>query len=191
MPDDYPQLELADRDAWERWLERNHETASGVWLRFAKKASGRTTVGYAEAVDVALCFGWIDGQVQRLDDDHYLQKFTPRRKRSRWSQINTERVARLVGEGRMRPAGRAQVELAKADGRWDAAYPSPARAQVPEDLQAALDRNERAAETFGSLSKSARYTILYAIGDAKRPETRARRIRKYVDLLEQGRGPDG
>ena len=189
MPGDYPQLELSGQDDWQAWLDANHESSDGVWLMFAKKASGITTVNYAEALDVALCFGWIDGHVKRLDDDYYLQKFTPRRKRSRWSLINTEHVARLIEEGRMRPAGQAQIDAAKADGRWDAAYASPSRAKVPADLEAELDKSKKAAEKFESLSKSARYTIVYAIEEAKRPETRARRIKKYVDLLNAGKGP--
>lgn len=189
MAAEYPQLEFADQAGWEDWLGANHESADGVWLMFAKKASGIRTVTYAEALDAALCFGWIDGHVQRLDDDYYLQKFTPRRRRSRWSLINTEHVARLTAAGRMRPAGQAQIEAAKADGRWDAAYASPARAKVPADLRSQLDKNKKAAEKFDSLSKSARYAILYAIDEAKRPETRARRIEKYVELLKQGKGP--
>lgn len=189
MAAEYPQLEFADQAGWEGWLGTNHESADGVWLMFAKKASAVTTVTYAEALDVALCFGWIDGHVKRLDDDYYLQKFTPRRKRSRWSLINTEHVARLIEAGRMRPAGQAQIDAAKTDGRWDAAYASPSRAEIPSDLRSQLDRSTKAAEKFESLSKSARYTILYAIEDAKRPETRERRIKKYVDLLKQGKGP--
>jgi uncharacterized protein YdeI (YjbR/CyaY-like superfamily) len=143
-------------------------------------------VTYGEALDVALCFGWIDGQVSGLDEICYLQRFTPRTKRSKWSKINRDHIARLAKEGRMRPAGLAAVEAAKADGRWDAAYDSPSNATVPDDLQAELDRNAKAAAFFATLSSANRYAILYQIQDAKRPETRARRIAKYLGMLERG-----
>ena len=135
---------------------------------------------------MALCYGWIDGQVSRLDETYYLQRFTPRTKRSKWSRINREHIARLTQEGRMQPAGLAAVEAAKADGRWDAAYDSPSTATVPDDLQAELDANPKAAAFFATLSSANRYAILYQIHDAKRPETRARRIAKYVAMCERG-----
>ncbi len=144
------------------------------------------TVDYAQALDVALCFGWIDGQVSRFDETYYLQRFTPRTKRSKWSKINREHIARLTREGRMRPAGLAAVEAAKTDGRWDAAYDSPSTATVPDDLQAELDASPQAAAFFATLSSANRYAILYQIADAKRPDTRARRIAKYVGMLERG-----
>ena len=145
-----------------------------------------TTVDYAQALDVALCFGWIDGQVQRFDETYYLQRFTPRTKRSKWSKINRDHVARLTKEKRMRPTGLAVVEAAKADGRWDAAYDSPSNATVPEDLKAALDASPKAAAFFATLSSANRYAILYQVQDAKRPETRAQRIAKYVAMCERG-----
>ena len=185
MADDLPIEELATPADWEAWLEQHHQSP-GVWLKFAKKGTGVTTVDYAQALDVALCFGWIDGQVQRFDETYYLQRFTPRTKRSKWSKINREHVARLAKEGRMRPAGLAAVEAAKADGRWDAAYDSPSNATVPEDLQAELDANPKAAAFFATLSSANRYAILYQIQDAKRPETRARRIARYVGMCERG-----
>ena len=186
MADDLPIEELATPAEWEAWLEEHHAEGRGVWLKFAKKGTGVTTVDYAEALDVALCFGWIDGQVQRFDETYYLQRFTPRTKRSKWSKRNREHVARLKKEGRMRPAGLAAVEAAKADGRWDAAYDSPTTAAVPDDLQAELDAHPKAAAFFATLSSANRYAILYQLQDAKRPETRARRIAKYVAMLERG-----
>jgi len=179
-------VELATQAAWETWLEAHHADERGVWLKFAKKGTGVTTVDYGQALDVALCFGWIDGQTSRLDETYYLQRFTPRTKRSKWSKINRDHVARLTKARRMRPAGKAAVEAAKADGRWDAAYDPASRATVPDDLQAELDRNAKAAAFFATLSGSNRYAILYRIQDAKRPETRARRIAKFVGMLERG-----
>jgi len=167
----------------EAWLERNHASSDGVWIKFAKKASGIQSVVYADALEVALCFGWIDGQVRRLDERHYLQRFTPRRPRSTWSKINRGKAERLIAEGRMRPAGRREVERARADGRWDEAYDSPAKATVPDDFQSALDAEPVAKAFFATLGRSERYSFLYRIADAKRPETRARRIAEYVELL--------
>lgn len=142
---------------------------------------------YAEAVEISLCFGWIDGQVKRSEEEgFYLQRLTPRRARSKWSQINRDKVAALIASGRMQPAGLAEVERAKADGRWDAAYAPPSRMTVPDDLRSALDAEPVAAERFAALSASARYSILYYVHDAKKPETRARRIAKYVGMLARG-----
>jgi len=143
-------------------------------------------VVYAEALDVALCYGWIDSQVARLDERFYLQKFTPRRARSKWSQINREKIEALTKEGRMKPAGLEQVELAKSDGRWEAAYASPATVEMPDDLQAALDASPKAAEFWAGLNKSNRFAILYQLQDAKKPETRARRLEKFLGMLERG-----
>jgi uncharacterized protein YdeI (YjbR/CyaY-like superfamily) len=168
---------------FEAWLEQNHASSDGVWIKFAKKASGIQSVVYADALEVALCFGWIDGQVRRLDEQHYLQRFTPRRPRSTWSKINRGKAERLIAEGRMRPAGRREVERARADGRWDEAYDSPAKATVPDDFQAALDAEPVAKAFFATLGRSERYSFLYRIAEAKRPETRARRIAEYVELL--------
>jgi uncharacterized protein YdeI (YjbR/CyaY-like superfamily) len=187
MPsDELPVIPFESREAWERWLEANHESPSGLWIKFAKKASGVETVVYAEAVEVALCFGWIDGQVARFDDDWYLQRFTPRRPRSKWSQINVERADSLIDQGLMRPAGLREVERAKADGRWDAAYASPSKIEVPDDLRAALDANPAARDFFETLDANNRYAILYRIHDAKRADTRARRIERFVGMLERG-----
>ena len=184
--DGKPILTLASEAAWEAWLDAEHATSDGVWLKFAKKGSGVETVVYAEALDVALCYGWIDSQVARLDERFYLQKFTPRRARSKWSHINREKIEALTKQGRMKPAGLEQVELAKADGRWEAAYGSPANVQMPDDLQAALDASPKAAEFWAGLNKSNRFAILYQLQDAKKPETRARRLEKFVEMLERG-----
>lgn len=175
--------------AWEAWLDANHTSTDGVWIQFAKKNSGISSVSYAEAVDVALCYGWIDGQVRGLDDNYWLQRFTPRRKRSRWSKVNREKVARLIEQGRMKPAGSKEIERAKADGRWDDAYDSPSRATVPDDLRHELEKNPEASEFFADLDGRNRYAILYQIQDAKRPETRARRIEKYVAMLNRREKP--
>lgn len=186
MPDELPVLFFADPDEWEQWLAAEHATAHGVWLKFAKKATGIRSLNHAGALDVALCYGWIDGQARGLDDQYHLQRFTPRRPRSKWSKINREKVAALQAAGRMQPAGLAEVERAKADGRWDAAYDPPSTATVPPDLQEALDQNPAAAAFFATLTGSKRYAFLYRIQDAKRPETRARRIATFVDLLNRG-----
>jgi uncharacterized protein YdeI (YjbR/CyaY-like superfamily) len=171
------------------WLEENHAASPGVWLKIAKKGSGHRSVTHSEALDVALRFGWIDGQRKALDDAWFLQRFTPRRSRSRWSKINRDRAAELISLGEMRPAGLAEVERAKADGRWDAAYDSPSNITVPDDLQRALDENPAAREVFASLNGQNRYAILYRVHDAKRPETRARRIAQFVEMLAEGRTP--
>ena len=184
--DGKPILAFASEAEWQAWLDAEHATSDGVWLKFAKKGSGVETAVYAEALDVALCYGWIDSQVARLDERFYLQKFTPRRSRSKWSQINREKIEALTRQGRMKPAGLEQVELAKADGRWDAAYASPANVEMPADLQAELDANPRAAAFWETLSKSNCFAILYQLQDAKKPETRARRLEKFVGMLERG-----
>ena len=155
-------------------------------MKFAKKGSGATTVTYAEALEVALCYGWIDAQVKRFDETYYLQRFTPRRKRSTWSKINRDAATRLIESGAMKPPGLAEVERAKADGRWDAAYDSASTATVPEDLERALERHARAREFFATLSSQNRYAMLYRIQAAKRPETRARRIEQFVEMLARG-----
>jgi uncharacterized protein YdeI (YjbR/CyaY-like superfamily) len=154
-----------------------------VWLKIAKKASGIKSVTYKEALDCALCYGWIDGQKGSFDDRYFVQKFTPRRARSRWSRINRERALELIESGEMKPAGLREVQRAQADGRWEAAYDSPSRVTVPEDLQRALDRNKRAKDFFATLTGVNRYAVLYRIQDAKRPETRARRIEQFVEML--------
>ena len=181
-----PVLFFASPADLEVWMGVHGEESDGIWLKFAKKDSGIESVVYAEAVEIALSYGWIDGQAKRLDDHHYLQRFTPRRPRSKWSKINREKAERLIAEGRMRPAGLREVELAKEDGRWDDAYDSPSTATVPDDFQAALDAEPAAAEFFASLGSTKRYSFLYRITDAKRPETRAKRIAEYVELLARG-----
>ena len=179
-------LAFASDADWEAWLEEHHATSDGVWVKIAKKRTGIPTVAYPEVLDTALCFGWIDGRRKALDDTYFLQRFTPRRARSRWSQNNRDKVEALTGAGRMRPAGLAEVERAKADGRWDAAYGGQAAMTVPEDLQAELDARPQAAAFFATLSSQNRYAILYRLHDAKRPETRARRLAKFVAMLEAG-----
>jgi uncharacterized protein YdeI (YjbR/CyaY-like superfamily) len=180
---DLPTLAFESAEAWERWLAENHEAVPGVWLKLAKKGSGIPSVTFAEALDGALCYGWIDGQSASVDEEFYRQRFVPRRPRSTWSKRNRENVARLTLAGRMQPAGLRQVELAKADGRWEAAYDPPSTATVPDDLRAALDRNPAAAEFFASLDAQNRYAILHRIQIARKPETRARRIETFVAML--------
>jgi uncharacterized protein YdeI (YjbR/CyaY-like superfamily) len=184
---DLPTLEFPDRAGWERWLDAHHESADGVWLRIAKKGSGATTVTYAEALEDAICYGWIDGQKGASDANFWLQRFGPRGRSSKWSQVNCRKATDLIEQGRMKPAGAAQVEAAKHDGRWEAAYAPQSTVTVPEDFQRALDANPKADEFFATLKRSERYSFLYRIHDAKRPETRARRISDYVAMLAEGK----
>jgi|SRR5205085_7146255 len=184
---DLPIVELADQDQWRDWLEANQASTPGAWLKIAKKSSSTKTVSYAEAVEEALCYGWIDGQARGYDEHFYVQRFTPRRRRSKWSQINTEKAARLIAEGRMKPSGQAQVDAAKADGRWDAAYPAQSAAAVPEDFEKELDRNPKAKAFFETLTGSARYAFLYRLHNVKSAGARAKRITSYVELLSEGR----
>jgi uncharacterized protein YdeI (YjbR/CyaY-like superfamily) len=179
-------IAFASEAAWREWLAANHADADGVWIKFAKKASGLPSVRYAEAVEVALTYGWIDGQAKGIDDLHYLQRFTPRRKRSVWSKINRTKAEALIASGAMEPAGLGEVERAKADGRWARAYDSPRTAVVPDDLRAALDADPEANRFFEELDGNNRYAILHRIQDAKRPETRARRIAKFVEMCRRG-----
>jgi uncharacterized protein YdeI (YjbR/CyaY-like superfamily) len=188
---DYPTLSFQTQDAWATWLDKQHSSSDGIWIRIAKKDSGIPSVTYAEALEIALCYGWIDGQRKRVDDDYFVQKFTPRRARSKWSKVNIGKVEELTAAGKMRPAGLAEIERAKGDGRWDAAYDSSKTATVPPDLQLALDEDPAAKETFAKLKSSERYSILYRLQDAKRPETRARRLAKFVDMLARGNKPEG
>ena len=183
---DLPILPFDGRGSWEAWLAENHATSNGLWLKIAKKDSGVGTISYPQALDVALCYGWIDGQKGKFDDHYWLQRFTPRRPRSKWSKVNREKVTKLIESGEMKPAGLREVERAKADGRWDAAYEAQSKATVPGDLQRALDGNAKAREFFDTLNKANKYAILYRIQDAKKPETRARRIEKYVAMLAEG-----
>jgi uncharacterized protein YdeI (YjbR/CyaY-like superfamily) len=183
---DYPVALFRDQDEWTSWLDDHHATAAGVWLRIAKKGSALVSVSISEALDAALCYGWIGGQRNSLDTDSYLQKFTPRRKRSVWSKVNRENVARLIRSGAMRPAGIAAIEAAKADGRWERAYDSPRSSTVPADLQTALDESPQAKAFFETLKSNNRYAVLYRVQTAVRPETRARRIREFIAMLERG-----
>ncbi|HCT78761.1 MAG TPA: hypothetical protein DGT23_19810 [Micromonosporaceae bacterium] len=176
-------IPFATQAEFEAWLSEHHETETEVWIKYAKKGTGIPTITYAEALDVALCYGWIDGQSKGLDEQYFMQRYTPRTKRSKWSKINCGKATALIEAGKMRPAGLRQVELAKADGRWDAAYASPANATVPEDLQQALDANPDAAAFFATLDGRNRYAILHRTHDAKKPENRARRIDKFVTML--------
>ena len=185
-PTDYPIALFPDQAAWTAWLEENHATERGLWLRLAKKASDLRSVSYAEALDAALCYGWIDGQKKTHDGDSWLQKFTPRGKRSVWSKTNRDHVERLTAEGRMRAAGQAAIDAAKADGRWARAYDSARTATVPDDLQAALDASPAASAAFAALNGANRYAVLYRVQTAVKPETRARRIRDVVAMLERG-----
>ncbi|MDE3131556.1 MAG: YdeI/OmpD-associated family protein [Acidobacteriota bacterium] len=187
MDPQLPLIEFADPLAWRAWLEHNHDDAVGVWLKLAKKGAPRATITQAQALDVALCFGWIDGQVGRVDEHFYKQRFTHRRPRSRWSQINREKVAVLIERGLMQPPGLEEIEKAKADGRWDAAYEPQSSATVPTDFAEALAANQAAGEFFATLTGVKRYSFLYRIQDAKRPETRARRIEQFVALLAERR----
>ena len=188
MPrDSLPILQFPDPTAWERWLQDHHAASQGVWLRIAKKASGIPTVTHAQALEEALCYGWIDGQRAPLDKTFFLQRFTPRRARSKWSQINRQKAIELIEQGRMKAAGLAEVESAKSDGRWDAAYAPQSSLTVPEDFQRALAENPAANEFFATLRGARRYSFIYRIADAKRPETRARRIKEFVAMLAEGR----
>jgi uncharacterized protein YdeI (YjbR/CyaY-like superfamily) len=182
-----PIIPFASAEAWGTWLEENHATSDGLWLKFARKGSGIESVSFAEALNVALCYGWIDSQANGFDDHYWLQRFTPRRPRSKWSKRNRDKAARLIAEGRMKPAGLREVERARADGRWDAAYDPQSTATVPEDLRRELEKDVEAREFFATLDSANRYAILHRIQDARRPETRARRIKKYVAMLHEGK----
>ena len=187
---DQPELAFESAEAFDRWLRENHDSSDGIWLKFAKKKSGIATVVYAEALDSALCYGWIDGQTKSVDEYWYLQRFTPRRARSVWSKRNTEKVAKLIEEGRMQPAGLAEVERAKADGRWDTAYAGPRTATVPPDLQRELDARGL-AEFYAGMSSANRYAVIWNLETAKKAETRARRLAKYIAMMERGEKPHG
>jgi uncharacterized protein YdeI (YjbR/CyaY-like superfamily) len=189
VPTDLPVLAFADQAALEEWLEAEHATAPGLYVRLAKKGSGVPSVTYAELVESALCFGWIDGRSQRLDETSYLQRITPRRPRSVWSQKNVAAVEALTAAGRMRPAGSAQVEAARADGRWERAYAGPATMTVPDDLAAALAAVPVAQQAFDALDGRNRYAVLHRVATAATPQTRARRIAAVVTMLAEGRRP--
>ena len=182
-----PVLAFGGLAEWEAWLEAHHATAPGVWLKLAKKGSDISTITYDQALDGALCYGWIDGQKASYDERFWLQKFTPRGKRSVWSRVNRERALELMRQGRMRPAGLARVEEARRDGRWEAAYEPPSTAAVPDDLRQALEEHPEAQAFFATLDSRNRYAILHRIATAGRPETRRRRIEQLVALLREGK----
>jgi uncharacterized protein YdeI (YjbR/CyaY-like superfamily) len=181
-----PIKRFASQKAFASWLEKNHSRSEGVLVQVAKRGSGIRSVTYAEAVEAALCYGWIDGQGKRLDDDYYLQRFTPRRARSMWSKINRGRATALIESGAMRPAGMREVERAQADGRWDAAYDSPKSAQIPEALEQRLRTNTAARKFFESLDSRNRYAILHRLSTAKKGETVERRAEKFFEMLKNG-----
>lgn len=182
-----PTFPFESKKKFADWLAKNHDKSAGVWMRIAKKASGIPTVTYTEALDVALCYGWIDGQKGSFDDQYFLQKFTPRRPKSIWSKINVGHVERLIASGEMKPSGLRAVEAAKQDGRWAAAYSSQKNISVPEDFQFALEKNKKAKAFFETLTSSRRYAFLFRITTAKKAETRAKRIRMFVEMLEKGK----
>jgi uncharacterized protein YdeI (YjbR/CyaY-like superfamily) len=187
MAVELPELIVSDAAAWRAWLSKHHAEPAGVWLVLAKKGSEEpTSLTYDQALEEALCHGWIDGQARRRDETTYRQRFTPRRRRSSWSKRNTGHAERLLAEGRMHPAGVAEVERAKADGRWDAAYAGPAHIEVPPDLAEALAAEPKAQAMFEGLTSQNRYAVLYRIATAKRTDTRARRIEEFVAMLARG-----
>jgi uncharacterized protein YdeI (YjbR/CyaY-like superfamily) len=187
VPEDLPIVAFASQEEWEAWLAANHAASRGLWLKIAKRGASTGTVSYAEALESALCYGWIDGQKRPFDDEYWLQRFTPRSARSKWSRINRDKATTLIAEGRMQPAGLAQVQAAQRDGRWDAAYEGQRGATVPDDFQRALDANPQAQAFFATLTGRNRYAILYRLHDAKRPETRARRLEEFIAMLNEHR----
>jgi uncharacterized protein YdeI (YjbR/CyaY-like superfamily) len=180
-------LEFPDSAAWGQWLAENHADIAGIWLKHAKKDSGAATVSYPEALEEALCYGWIDGQKAAYDDAFWLQRYTPRGPRSKWSQVNRQAAEGLIATGRMKPAGLAAVNAAESDGRWEQAYEPQSRATVPDDLQRELDRNPEAAAFFATLRGAARYAFLYRLQNVRTPEGRAKRIASYIALLNEGK----
>ena len=178
-------MPFTSRKNWAAWLAREHKKSQGVWLQLAKKNSGLASVTYEEALEEALCYGWIDGQKKGFDDEYWLQKFTPRGPKSIWSKINTEKAEGLIASGKMRPAGLKAIEAAKQDGRWQAAYASQKNITTPADFQLALDQNDKARAFFSTLKSAERYSILFRIHTAKRPETRQKRIQQFIEMLER------
>lgn len=185
MTDTLPIILFETQQAWEAWLKEHHAEAGGAWLKIAKKATGASSVSYSEALESALCYGWIDGQKASFDEQYWLQKFSPRRPKSIWSRVNCDKAMALIAEGRMQPAGLRQVELARTDGRWEQAYDSQSKMAVPDDLQSELDKNPAAQEFFNTLNSVNRYAILFRIQTAKKAETRSARIRKFVEMLSK------
>lgn len=181
-----PILPFASPQEWADWLEANQDVPAGIWLKLAKAGAGIPSVTYAEALEVALCYGWIDGQKKSVDERFWLQKFTPRRAKSIWSKVNRDKAEMLIAIGRMKPSGLREVERAKQDGRWEAAYDAQSKASVPEDFQAELDKTPAARAFFAALNSVNRYAILFRLQTAKKPETRAKRIREFIEMLERG-----
>ena len=185
MKPELPILPFASQSKWADWLAKQHDKSAGVWLKLAKKDTGISSVTYPEALDVALCYGWIDGQKKGFNEKFWLQKFTPRGSKSIWSRINTEKVERLIKSGEMKPAGLKAVEAAKKDGRWARAYDGQRNMSIPEDFQAELDKNKKAKDFFATLNSVNRYAILFRIHTAKKAETRAKRIQQFLEMLER------
>lgn len=181
-----PCLTFPDQSEWEGWLTKNAGTSAGIWLRLARKGAGKTTLTYEEALESALCHGWIDGQKKAESDEYWLQRFTRRSAKSIWSRLNKDRAERLIAAGRMLPSGMREIEKAKEDGRWEAAYTSPSNSVVPDDLQAALDANPKAGAFFATLNSRNRYAILFRIQNVKRAATRARKIEEFIGMLNRG-----
>ena len=186
-PADIPTIAFKDAPAWESWLAKNQAATNGIWMRIAKKASGKKSITYPEALEVALCYGWIDGLKRPESETTWLQRFTPRRQRSLWSKINRDKALGLIACGRMTPGGLQEIERAKQDGRWEAAYSSPGAATVPADFKKELDQHPAAKAFFRTLSRTNSYAILWRIQTAKKPETRTRRIREFIGMLEKGK----
>jgi uncharacterized protein YdeI (YjbR/CyaY-like superfamily) len=183
---DLPVAEFKTQTAWEKWLAKNHDKSQGVWMRFYKKASGVKSMNYDQALDGALCYGWIDGQTNKYDDVSWVQRFTPRRARSGWSKRNVGHVARLIEAGKMHLAGQAQIDAAKADGRWEIAYDSHSTMTIPEDFLKALAKNKKAKAFFDSLNKANLFSIAYRLQTAKTPETREKRMKKILEMMKNG-----
>jgi uncharacterized protein YdeI (YjbR/CyaY-like superfamily) len=180
-------LEFRDTGQWERWLSRNHTVSKGVWIRIFKNGTRVPTVSNSDALDIALCYGWITGQAKSYDENSWLARFVPRRPRSIWSKINTERAEKLITEGRMKPAGLAQVQEAKRDGRWERAYSPPSRATVPRDFTQELHKNRRAEEFFGTLDKANKYAVIFRIETTKSRTLRKAKIRRMIRMFEKGK----
>lgn len=187
MTNEPPIISFKNQSEFESWLNKSFEKKEGIWLKFYKRGSGIETVSYAEALDVALCYGWIDGQAKTYDEKSYLQKFTPRRSKSIWSKRNREHVARLTSEGRMQPSGLAEVKKAKKDGRWESAYDSPANTKIPKDFLNELRKYPQAYEFFQKLNKTNTYAIAWGLQTAKKPETREKRLQKFIGMMKEGK----
>lgn len=180
-----PIISFKSEKEWERWLDKNHSKSTGIWMKIAKKETGIKSIYYPEALDIALCYGWIDGQKKAFDDTYWLQKFTHRLPKSKWSKKNCNRAEELIKLGKMKPEGQKEIDLAKKDGRWEAAYESQGNSKIPGDFQKKMDENPGTMEFFNSLNSANRYAFLYRIHDAKRPETRMQRINMFIDMLKE------